>query len=79
MRAEESPGDEKLTSLDEFTGAVVSDRGEVRDHPAYRRFLHAGYSSEQALEVILGVAQKTLSNYSNHLLEARRWRASAAL
>ncbi|MBB3059909.1 carboxymuconolactone decarboxylase family protein [Microbulbifer rhizosphaerae] len=75
------PQDPKLAALAEFTRAVVSERGWVREHPAFRAFLDAGYRPEQALEVILGVAQKTLSNYANHLLqtpldsalESERW------
>lgn len=63
------PQDPKLAALAEFTRAVVNERGWIREHPAYRAFLDAGYKPEQALEVILGVAQKTLSNYANHLLQ----------
>ncbi|SET43419.1 hypothetical protein SAMN04487962_109135 [Marinobacter segnicrescens] len=29
----------------------------------------AGYGQQQVLEVILGVAQKTMSNYVNHIAE----------
>ena len=31
-------------------------------------FLQAGYSKQNVLEVMLAVAMKTLSNYSNHVL-----------
>ena len=37
--------------------------------PATAAFLAAGYSPQQALDVILGVTMKTLSNYVNHLTE----------
>ena len=31
-------------------------------------FLDVGYSRKQALEVVTGIAWKTLSNYANHLV-----------
>jgi alkylhydroperoxidase family enzyme len=33
------------------------------------RFIAAGFTRAQVLEVILGVAMKTISNYSNHIAE----------
>jgi AhpD family alkylhydroperoxidase len=69
LREDKLPEDTKLAALTEFTRAVVAERGWVADHPAQARFLEAGYNRTQALEVLLGVAQKTLSNYANHLLE----------
>lgn len=81
LRAGKEPADVKLAALAAFTLAVVKDRGWVADSPALARLLAAGYSKEQALEVVLGVVQKTLSNYANHLLktplnsqfESERW------
>lgn len=70
LRNQTEPDDPKLAALAAFTRAVVQERGWVLDHPAYGRFLEAGYRPEQALEVILGVTQKTLSNYANHLLQS---------
>ncbi|MGZ8908013.1 MAG: hypothetical protein ACXW1U_20100 [Methylobacter sp.] len=32
-------------------------------------FLAAGYSQAQVLDVVLGVTMKTLSNYTNHLID----------
>lgn len=69
LRAGENPADRKLAALAAFTQAVVQERGWVAEHPALDQFLEAGYSREQALEVVLGVTQKTLSNYANHLLK----------
>lgn len=81
LREHKAPEDPKLAALTAFTRAVVEERGWVADHPAFVRFLEAGYSPAQALEVVLGVTQKTLSNYANHLLatplnpefESERW------
>lgn len=58
--------DEKLEALRRFTRAVVEERGWVSDE-AVEGFLEAGYTRANVLEVVLGVAQKTLSNYVNHL------------
>ncbi len=81
LRAGLLPADAKLAALTAFTRALVQERGWVIEHPAFVQFLAAGYSREQALEVVLGVTQKTLSNYANHLLktplnpafESERW------
>jgi len=56
----------RLNALAEFTRAVVHERGWV-DDAAVQQFLDAGFSQQQALEVILGVTIKTLSNYTNHI------------
>ncbi len=56
----------KLEALRDFTLAVVRGRGNV-DEAAVQRFLDAGYTRRQILEVVLGVAQKVMSNYTNHL------------
>ena len=47
---------------------MVRDRGWVSE-AEQTAFLAAGFSKGQALEVVLGVTQKILSNYTNHLTE----------
>ncbi|MGD9582164.1 MAG: carboxymuconolactone decarboxylase family protein [Lysobacterales bacterium] len=69
LRSASDPANARLAALATFTRAVVSERGWVAGHPALSAFLAAGYTPQQALEVILGVTHKTLSNYANHLLE----------
>lgn len=69
LREGNEPDEPKLAALATFTRAVVNERGWVLEHPTYQRFLKSGYQPEQALEVILGVTQKVLSNYANHLLK----------
>jgi AhpD family alkylhydroperoxidase len=69
LREQADPEDSKLAALAAFTRAVVQERGWILGHPAYKNFLKAGFLPKQALEVILGVTQKTLSNYANHLLQ----------
>lgn len=56
----------RLEALRTFTLQVVRSRGDV-DDGAVQAFLDAGFTKRQILEVILGVAQKTMSNYTNHL------------
>ncbi len=61
--------DAKLAALSRFTRVMVETRGlpSARDVDA---FLSAGYSERQVLEIILAIAVKTISNYSNHLFHA---------
>lgn len=60
--------DPKLDALTNFTRNVVKNRGVVCPQ-VFNEFITAGYSRAQALEVVLGVTLKTLSNYSNHIIE----------
>lgn len=60
--------DSKLEALAVFTRAVVKQRGMVSGKPL-DEFITAGYNRTQVLDVILGVAMKTLSNYTNHLID----------
>lgn len=60
--------DDKQEALRTFTRAVVKQRGNLEPSQV-QAFLDAGYSRANILEVLVGVAQKTLSNYTNHLAE----------
>lgn len=57
-----------LEALRTFTLEVVRQRGDVSDEQV-QTFLDAGFTKRQVLEVILGVAQKVMSNYTNHLAQ----------
>ncbi|BDZ43598.1 hypothetical protein GCM10025865_28970 [Paraoerskovia sediminicola] len=57
---------ERLEILRTFTLAMVRGRGDV-DQAVLDDFLAAGYTKRQVLEVVLGVSQKVMSNYTNHL------------
>ncbi|MED5239838.1 MAG: carboxymuconolactone decarboxylase family protein [Pseudomonadota bacterium] len=57
---------DKLEALRDFTLSVVRERGEV-NQAAVDAFLQAGYEKRHILEIILGLAQKVMSNYTNHL------------
>ncbi len=58
--------DARLEALAQFTRAVVRERGRVSERDL-AAFLAAGFTQSQVLEVVLGVAMKTLSNYANHI------------
>lgn len=57
-----------LEALRDFTLNVVRSRGEV-DDTAVNNFLAAGYTKRHVLEVVLGTAHKTMSNYTNHITQ----------
>ncbi|WP_375688653.1 carboxymuconolactone decarboxylase family protein [Pseudooceanicola sp. LIPI14-2-Ac024] len=57
-----------LEALRTFTLQVVRQRGDVTDAQV-ETFLAAGFTKRQVLEVILGVAQKVMSNYTNHIAQ----------
>ena len=58
----------KLEALRTFTLQMIRERGNVADDQM-QAFLAAGYSHRAALDVVLGLAQKTMSNYINHVAE----------
>jgi len=60
--------DVKLEALRLFTNGLTKNHG----HPsaeALEHFYAVGYNKAQALEVVLGVGIKTISNYTNHLTD----------
>ena len=66
LRVDQPLADPRLEALREFTRSLVATRG----YPApevVQKFQAAGFTERNALEVILGIGQKTLSNYTNHL------------
>ena len=58
--------DDRLEALRVFTSKVVTNRGWVSDADV-NALLAAGYAKQNILEVILGVAVKVISNYTNHV------------
>ena len=65
LREERSLPDPKLDALRTFTLKVVRGRGWV-DAADQQAFFDAGYQPQHVLDVLTGVALKTLSNYTNH-------------
>lgn len=58
--------DAKLAALSQFTRTMVAKRG-LPGRSDVEKFLAAGYSERHVLEIVLAIAVKTLSNYTNHL------------
>ncbi|WP_146344994.1 carboxymuconolactone decarboxylase family protein [Phaeobacter marinintestinus] len=58
----------KLEALRDFTLLVVRNRGFV-DEADTQAFLDARFTQRNILEVILGVSQKVMSNYTNHFAQ----------
>ena len=65
LRAGTDIADPKLNALAVFTRATVRNNGFV-DSSVTDAFLAAGYTNESILDVITGIAQKTISNFTNH-------------
>lgn len=68
LRDREPIPDAKLEALRRFVEETVETRGWP-SASARQAFFAAGYTEAQALEVVLGIGLKTLSNYTNHLAE----------
>jgi AhpD family alkylhydroperoxidase len=80
LRAGGAPPDAKLAALAGFVRKLVRGRGHVSDADV-ETFVAAGYTREQGLGVLIGVAMKTIGNFANHYLQtpldaqfaAQRW------
>ncbi len=85
IRAGEPIADPRLQALNRFTTSMVDTRGRPSEEDL-REFLDAGYTETQVLDIILAIAVKTLSNYTNHLFDTppdpsfahRAWTATTA-
>ncbi|CAM2872902.1 carboxymuconolactone decarboxylase family protein [Flavobacterium frigoris] len=56
----------KLEALRDMTLVIVRNRGQVSS-AELQTFYEASYGERQVLEIILGLSQKVISNYSNHI------------
>ncbi len=68
LRNQDAMPTAKLQALHDFTLAMVQERGNVSTEQM-DAFFEAGYSQKQVLEIILGLSQKVISNYVNHVAE----------
>lgn len=66
LRAGHAPLEPKLAALSNYARSMVRKRGAVTPE-ALQRFLDAGYTRAQAMEVILGMAFSLMANYAGHL------------
>lgn len=58
----------KLEALRDFTLAMLRQRGELSAEQL-QAFHAAGYNQLHVLEIILGLSQKVMSNYTNHIAQ----------
>lgn len=73
--------DNKLEALRTFTRTLIANRGKATE-AELQSFFAAGYSDVQTLEVVLGLAVKLMSNYTNSIagtpldqeVEKLRWK-----
>ncbi|WP_396601880.1 carboxymuconolactone decarboxylase family protein [Algibacter sp. R77976] len=66
LRNETPLKNSKLEALRTMTLKIVRNRGHVSQEDL-NTFYAFGYEEQQVLEIILGLAQKTISNYTNHI------------
>jgi uncharacterized peroxidase-related enzyme len=78
-RGTESP-DAKLNALATFVRRLIRTKGHVTETDL-NSFVAAGYTHEQGLGVLIGIAMKTIGNFANHFMNtpvdeqfaAQRW------
>ncbi|WP_299250193.1 carboxymuconolactone decarboxylase family protein [uncultured Lacinutrix sp.] len=66
LRDETPLADAKLEALRTLTLSLTRNRGNVSQEDL-EAFYTAGYGEQQVLEIILGLSQKVISNYTNHI------------
>ena len=66
LRDETPLENSKLEALRNMTLSIVRNRGHVNQEEL-ATFYAAGYGEQQVLEIILGLSQKVISNYTNHI------------
>lgn len=66
LRNETPLADAKLEALRTMTLSLVRNRGNVSQEEL-DAFYAAGYGERQVLDIILGMSQKVISNYTNHI------------
>lgn len=66
VREKKPLADSKLDVLVRLTRELVGERGYVSENTK-DQFLRQGYTEAQMMEVVVGVALKTISNYIDHL------------
>ena len=61
--------DAKLNALVTLVKELVRERGYAKDE-TIQKFIAVGYKKEQVMELLLGIAMKTISNYLDHISPA---------
>jgi alkylhydroperoxidase family enzyme len=68
LRDETPLPSDKLEALRRFTLAMLETRGNPGE-AEFDAFYAAGYGERHVLDIILGLAQKVMSNYTNHVAQ----------
>jgi AhpD family alkylhydroperoxidase len=68
LRTSATVPDAKLDALAAFTRAMIRSRGHVSEADV-ERFVAAGYTRDQGLGVLIGLAMKTIGNFANHFMK----------
>lgn len=68
LRNETTIPNEKLETLKQVTLSIVKNRGTISKEEI-EAFYAAGYNQRNLLDIILGLSQKIISNYTNHIAE----------
>jgi len=69
LRDDKPLPDARLAALRDYTHTVLATAGEVPDEDL-TAFLAAGFTTQQALEVVLGIGAYTMSTLANRLTRA---------
>lgn len=68
LRESRALDDPRLEALRQFTLILLRKRGNT-DPSEVAAFLAAGFEPRAILDILVGIAQKVLSNYTNHLAQ----------
>ncbi|MWJ28811.1 carboxymuconolactone decarboxylase family protein [Halomonas sp. ZH2S] len=66
LRNDQPIPDERLAALSQFTQVIFDTRGKPNNADV-KAFLEAGFEEQHVMQIVLAMAVKTLSNYSNHI------------
>jgi uncharacterized peroxidase-related enzyme len=68
IRAGKAPADRRARALNGFTGKLVERRGAIEKHDL-EAFVAAGFTKQQALEVVAALAVSVMANYAGNFVE----------
>lgn len=68
LRNETEMPTKRLQVLRDTTLSLVRNRGIITEQES-EAFYDVGYEQRQLLEIVLGISQKVMSNYTNHLAQ----------
>lgn len=61
--------DNRMNSLAEFVRTIVRNKGLMTESTR-EKFFRAGFTQQNALDVVLGITLETLTSYTSHLVQA---------